>query len=194
MSKIAVNEITDEAGTGAPTLPNGLGVTGDIDVSGKLTNGGVVGIQIDASGRVITPNQVTFRVFRDSPNTSTNSNDDVVPYNAKDYDIGNNYNLSTLRFNAPVSGVYLFVAHINCYGMSSGEDFRGFLRINGSDYTNGNMFYSQNSGDHVVVVSDVLKLEFGDYVDVVSRSGDASRGYSGSGTGFWNSFAGYLIG
>jgi len=28
MSKIAANEITDDVGTGAPSFPNGLGVTG----------------------------------------------------------------------------------------------------------------------------------------------------------------------
>ena len=48
MSEIRVDNITDEAGTGSPSLPNGLvtpsaTVSGDIDLGGALTNGGIDG-------------------------------------------------------------------------------------------------------------------------------------------------------
>jgi len=44
MSKIAVNEITDEVGTGAPAFPNGMSVTGaaltDPEITGGIYLGG----------------------------------------------------------------------------------------------------------------------------------------------------------
>jgi len=199
MSKIAVNEITNEAGTGGPTLPNGLtgGLTlgGDLDIgSSKITNGGTGGIEVDTAGRVTNSTLPAFRVFRDSPNEDSSSETDLVPYNAKDYDVGNNYDLSTLRFNAPVSGTYFFTSSVNCYAISSGTYFYCALRLNGSNYAVGSRIDVNDTGDFVVVISEVLSLSEGDYVEIVSISGDASRSYSGSGTGFWNHFAGYLIG
>jgi len=199
MSKIAVNEITNEAGTGGPTLPNGvaggLTLAGDLDIgSSKITNSGAGGIEIDTVGRVTNSTLPAFRVFRNSPNTDTSDFTALVPYNQKDYDVGNNYDLSTLRFNAPLSGKYFFTSSVNCYAISSGNEFYCALRLNGSNYSVGSRINVNDTGDFVVVISEVLSLSEGDYVEMVSISGDTSRSYSGSGTGFWNHFAGYLIG
>jgi len=126
MSEIRVDSITDEAGTGSPSLPNGLGVTGNIDVSGKLTNGGTAGIEIDNAGRIIQSNQPYFLAFG---KPSGGGNSLVFGFDTVQYNNGNHYDNSSGKFTAPKSGVY-FISATLCY--DSGDGFME-TRINGID-------------------------------------------------------------
>ena len=74
MSTIKVDTISDEAGTGAPNFPNGIGVTGTVtatsfsvgtwtvsETAGVLlfATGGVNKMKLDASGNITTVGDIT---------------------------------------------------------------------------------------------------------------------------------------
>jgi hypothetical protein len=74
-----------------------------------FSEGGVEAMRLDSSGRVTMPYQPAFTAFLSS-STSVSSGVQKINLNSKDVDIGSNFNTSTGRFTAPVSGQYLFNA------------------------------------------------------------------------------------
>ena len=196
MSEIRVDNITDEAGTGSPSLPNGLvtpsaTVSGDIDLGGALTNGGPAGIQIDSAGRVNMPNQPAF--YAQHPNDGSNSQfnaGEIVQFKQVHFNRGNNYDPSNSRFTAPIDGIYCF--NFQVLGDAADNDRQIFyVRINGSiDFQN--LQIAETSGttkDFNSVGSMVLfLLSAGDYVDIESNGGNMFSGSSGQ-----NYFLGYLV-
>jgi len=186
MSKIAVNEITDEVGTGAPTLPNGLGVSGDIDVSGKLTNGGVSGIEIDTSGRVTISNQPAFHAMAASTNNIVTG---ILPYSGVTFNTNNNYNPTTSIFTAPIAGVYQF--HASCYTQlgDNANSASAEITVNGIRRQIGEVDeVGGNYGYDGINMSVVVYLSANDQVAVRHRAGGELH-LNGNN----NSFSGALI-
>jgi hypothetical protein len=133
------------------------------------------------NGQVTMPSQPAFRVNK---STSTTAFVEVV-YNVENLDIGNNFNTSTGRFTAPVSGTYYF----SFFGVPQ----TGTL-INLSLYANGGAagFWTNNgstSNDASCSCSAVLQLNANDYVSVFLVGGTMRTS-----NGDNNGFMGYLIG
>ena len=74
--------------------------------------GGTAALNIDSTGRVLTPARPAFGVRRDSSDQSiTGSTYTVVEFETEEFDIGGNFDMSTHRFTAPIAGIYHFMCN-----------------------------------------------------------------------------------
>ena len=158
----------------------------NVDQIGHSTSG-TTAIQIDSSGRILTPARPAFHVIR---TTSMSAAGDVT-YDSALFDIGSNVNLATGEFTAPITGIY--VLSFSCIGLDSSVATVIYGRINGVSAnskfsvrpigTNRNEAYASMSAiTHPVQLNanDVFKL----------NSSEAL--YSDGNT--WLRFSGYLLG
>ena len=77
----------------------------------KITNDGVTGISIDSTGRILTPARPAFRAVLGTATAGQDyTTQQVIPVDTEKFDIGNNFDLSTKEFVAPIAGVYQFNA------------------------------------------------------------------------------------
>tara|TARA_R100001510_G_C7618468_1_gene179958 strand:+ start:561 stop:1082 length:522 start_codon:yes stop_codon:yes gene_type:complete len=85
-------------------------MTGIIKVDTIQNNGGTTGLTIDSSGRILTPARPAFSVYLSSnAATADNTSVGVIPFDAEDFDIGNNVTMSSNAvFTAPIAGIYQF--------------------------------------------------------------------------------------
>lgn len=114
MSVLKVRGIRhDAAASDAITISS----TGAVDILGNLSSKGIddnasaTSLTIDSSGRMTTPYQPAFLAYF-SNNVTVGSGVNTLTLDAKAFDVGNNFNTSTGRFTAPVSGQYLFTGNI----------------------------------------------------------------------------------
>lgn len=84
-------------------------------------------MSIDASGRMLTPAQPRFHVFR----TSTATLNADILFDTIQHNVGSHYSAANGRFTAPVAGYYWF--NINAIGNNAGTT-RIKPRINNVDY------------------------------------------------------------
>lgn len=186
------------------TLPDATGtvlLTGaQLSISSSAPSNSFV---LDSVGRVTTPNQPSFRVGFSSGGDESIVSGGITPFNAKSYDIGNNYNTSTNRFVAPVAGVYLFYA--NLYFTQSGGSFVGGIgfTVNGSqvntpagDAARSDANMGSGAGQMTILSvtnTILLNLAANDFVQVfgINYSGGSSSYRYYRGTSF---FQGCLLG
>ena len=153
-------------------------------------------MQIDTTGRVTMPFQPAFQAMIVS---STSGNTTVVaggvlPYSSVRYDRNNNYNSSTHRFTAPVTGVYAIGFSVS-YLRNATVGRRAIgLRVNGSlrEYVD----FTPNQDYDLVELSTLLNLSTNDFVDVrfhIVQSTDQYWGGAGGGSPV-GSFRGFLVG
>ncbi len=117
---------------------------------------------VDATGRLLVPNQIAFHAHGTTGNyTLTNGAD--IPFDSVAYNTGSGYNTSTYRFTAPIAGNYYFSYSLFVNGGSGRVSFKR----NNTDYygnqTNVNAttgFTGHNS------CSIIMRLNVGDYVSV----------------------------
>ncbi len=76
--------------------------------SADATHSFTIPMTIDSSGHVTTPNQPAFHAYPNGNIAVSNSTSlSTFAANAELYDVGSNFNLSTYKFTAPVTGRYL---------------------------------------------------------------------------------------
>lgn len=131
-------------------------------------------------GRTLNPNQTAFYA-RGAETSGTLSNGGDIPFGTAELNIGSNYNTSTYRFTAPVSGVY----QINTSLFNVGGTGRVSIKVNGASKYN-----SQNNWDTSWAWAGTIYLNANDYVTVGDWQslGGASIYYGHS------SFSGFLVG
>lgn len=148
-------------------------------------------MRIDSSGRITTPGQPAF-IASSSGGTHTITPGNVIDFNVSVLDRSNNYNTSTYRFTAPVSGYYYFYFQIYEQNGATGKSIA--LRKNGSQYNINDVALtfqgSVNIGDHTMNLSILMNLAVNDYVDVAVRTGASNVQFYGGHS--W--FMGYLLG
>ena len=155
---------------------------------------GAENLKIDGSGRVTTPNQPYFMVYRNAGNYNVGAGQTVsIIYDTARYNIGGHFNNSNYRFTAPIDGLYNFSASVNHYNLPAGTRLRIQLHLNGQLTLMGGYIRTYDTGDHNVVFNSSLKLNANDYVEMKRYSDGASTAGTSSGQ-LWNWFSGYLIG
>jgi hypothetical protein len=168
---------------------DGTGIT-DLKSSAHLavSTGGTERMRIDSEGRVTMPYQPAFQVYF----SGSHPHGAFTPtWNAGLYDIGNNVNLSTKRFVAPVDGLYHFDFWMVWSGVWDANRVIVYIGKNGSDtYSNQNYRSGQDTG---LTMSCNIQLSANDYVDVdVYQDSGSTRSIMANNN--WSGFSGYLIG
>jgi len=147
--------------------------------------------RIDSVGRVFTPSQTRFKARLTAQNNNV-SNGAIFPFSAVVFDIGNNFNTSTYRFTAPVSGYYLF--HVQIFRNSASQDN---LVIN--LYKNGNPIttvrtYTGTVADSSIGFTAIWNVTAGDYFEIYNTTGATFPNAYDDGTGRYGYFEGILLG
>jgi len=168
-------------------------VNGDNYFSGNATNDHLI---LNSSGYVTKPNQPYFSVYvanvGGSGNPSSGAAEDVVPFDAAEFNVGNHFNISTYRFTAPVDGVYQFNWNLSIYQVAVGSWVRQRAYKNGSSYKIFEYKYSQSAADQHFASSFAFKLDQNDYIEFYANSSDTNFTYSAG--ALWNTCTGYLLG
>jgi len=144
-------------------------------------------LKIDASGRVTTPYQPSFKAFRQSGwNSFGNTNYNKLPLNATTHNVGSHYDTTNYKFTAPVAGSYFFGAQMYSDGTDWGEIV---MRVNGTE----KLYANARPQSVTVTGSQVLQLAASDYVEFFGKvnNTDSNDWY---GTQAYTYFQGYLIG
>jgi len=77
-----------------------------------LKTSGATGLQIDSAGHVTKPKQPFVYAYMDGDQTMTaNDSDEKVELDAELFDVNADFNTSNNTFTAPVTGIYMVVAH-----------------------------------------------------------------------------------
>jgi hypothetical protein len=179
-----------QTATGASSL------TATGSAAASLITAAGTALSADSSGRVTMPAQPAFLAGINSASDATFTLGQFLPFNITQTNIGNNFNTSTNRFTAPVTGRYCF-----SYGMlftNSGgntQSMQAAIAVNGSYPTGGDAYSvlacTPNSlGGTIALTSTVVfNLAAGDVVGISNRSSNNLRIYQGH-----TYFSGYLIG
>lgn len=146
-------------------------------------------ITLDASGRVLMPNQPSFSATGSASQT-TYADGALLPFDTVYVD-SPNYSVGNKRFTAPVAGKYMFYVNLYMYGANPGQFV---LRKNGFQISSPQDTLPMGGGsigaDHISSMHAMLLLAANDYIDVAVRisSGDTSVYMKHS------LFTGYLLG
>ena len=107
-------------------------------------------MKIDASGYVTKPQTPAFNV-KGTNMSRSNADNFIVEFNNDSssgcFDNGNNFNTSTHKFVAPVSGYYHFAANVRLDGWDSGYIRMGILS---TSYHSGLSYWSYPSTGHII--------------------------------------------
>ena len=160
----------------------------------KHTNG-TTAQTIDSTGRITEPNKPAFQVSNDNAGWTAVSDGAIIPFNDKstgnNFDNGGNFNISSYRFVAPVTGNYQFNVFIYSFNTDTVNAFRM--------YKNGAVLYGVGTGaydfqggedaalDATISGSIIISLSSSDYVDLRSTGGSDYYGTH-------SHFSGHLIG
>lgn len=141
-------------------------------------------MRIDSGGRITTPGQPSFMARRTTGFTISVAT--VITYDSELGDRGGYYNASNGRFTAPVTGYYMFKAHLQ--PTTSGVSVNINFWVNGSATTYASVGTTSLSARGDIENVIVLPLNTNDYVEVVC-SVSSSCGFDNHGI-----FCGFLIG
>jgi hypothetical protein len=139
-------------------------------------------MKIDSSGRVTTPYQPAFSVYK----TTTTSGSTTYVYDAVDVNIGSHYNTSNGRFTAPVAGKYFISAY--CCPQSVDTWGACAIYLNGSIYKGMYVRRFLSNGGEWCTNTTILNLNAGDYIFIQNTENTVLSGRDNNG------FCGYLIG
>lgn len=181
--------VTANAFAGDGSSLTGVGVAG---IASSSTSG--TALSIDANNFITTPARPAFRVQKTGSTTLTAGALETVDWDATDFDIGSNFNLSTNAFTAPVSGLYLFSANLSYYDNGNSRQIEGRLRVNSSQTQTADAFIQQTQSNNThmtITLTALLNLTANDVVDVQTVSVGTITFYS---SGNRNFFHGYLVG
>ena len=106
------------------------------------------------------------RVYRSAAYTPGASGAVKVPLDAENYDPGNNFDLVNSRFIAPFAGYYAVSGASSIKGATAGDTLITMLYVNGAEYSRGNRVIIGTTGVHALVISDIVHMAAGSYVEL----------------------------
>ena len=146
MSTLKVDTILKRTGTGTITLGqsgdtialgSGASQTG-FGVSGVSSSSSSTAISIDSSGHVTMPLQPAFLTYVSSTQDVNSPNTTEINFDTEVFDLNSDYNTSTKRFTAPVTGKYLLHAMarvVNADGNTGGHYVQTQIVTSNRTYT-----------------------------------------------------------
>lgn len=161
--------------------------------------GAAEAINIDSSGRILTPTRPSFFVYRsNSDSSNTNYSSDVlVTFDKKQHDIGNSFDLSTETYTVPVSGVYHLSWQVRMKNVTSAGYVFTTLYKNGATnwgdslYLYGNLEDPQGGTYQSSGMSATVELSADDQLSLYVRSSGDTTSRIETHTTF---FSGFLVG
>ena len=182
------------------TLPDVSGtlVTGDDIAINGITSDYTSGtaLNIDSSGRVTTPQQVSFRANKTVDQTSGFPGTVTVTWDSMAYDVGSNFNLGTSQFIAPVTGKYAFSVGLRVDLIDTAASYY-IIKIATSNANYQWIIdpnYASDLAYMTLALSTIADLDASDYcfIQIQQSAGHATTHVHGS-TGYdW--FSGHLLG
>ena len=155
--------------------------------------------QMTGDGYFLQPSQPSFRVGRSSSYNAGAGSDIIFDSTsgAGRFNQGGHYSTSNGRFTAPVSGRYMFTAHVIYQSLGNGQNMADCwtIRLN-----NGVVGYSGRRGEYIDNETGnsgyytdwntfILQMSANDYVTI-----NNARSLNVQGNAAYTTFAGYLIG
>ena len=170
-------------------------IVGTIETQNINFDSDTTGMTIGSTGIVAAPNKPAFQVSNDNAGWTAVSDGAIIPFNDKstgnNFDNGGNFNISSYRFVAPVTGNYQFNVFVYSFNTDTVNAFRM--------YKNGAVLYGVGTGaydfqggedsalDATISGSIIISLSSSDYVDLRSTGGSDYYGTH-------SHFSGHLIG
>ena len=159
-----------------------------LEVDTIKNTSGTTALTVDSGGRMLTPARPAFKAHSSASGWQSfgNTNENVMPFNTTQHNIGGHYNTSNYRFVAPVAGVYFFASQLYHDGNTQ---LQHRIRLNGAAVT-----FTNNRTQGTTVGSSVtLQLSATDYIDVTAKisNTDSTDWYADPSYAF---LCGYLVG
>ena len=181
------------------TLPDVSGtlVTGDDIAINGITSDYTSGtaLNIDSSGRVTTPQQVSFRANKTVDENLVSGQSLKVTFDSLAYDVGNNFSLASKQFVAPVTGKYMFSTgfRVDTFNNTTAYYIIKINVSNGSYQWIIDPNFSSTLSFLTLNLDAIADMDANDvaYVTIYQNSGTASH-IHGSLTYDW--FSGHLLG
>jgi len=130
-------------------------------------------LRIDSSGRVTMPYQPAFCASNQN-GAQPSSNHSVVAFNSTFFNVGNHWDATNKRFNAPVTGTYLFTAHVIPTGLAQNTAFELWIAVNSSTVSTARRFLDRrkkteaDSNTFSVGGSVTIQLAANDWVQLTT--------------------------
>lgn len=151
-------------------------------------------LSIDTSGRITTPARPAFRAVISASTSGQNySTEQVLPLDVENFDIGNNFDLSTREFTVPIDGVYYVAGILTVTSVTGATSVQLNLFLNGvreNDTGNQTASHDPQGGGHATCThTALLQLSAGDVVTYkMDVNGDTSVNLINA------EFSGFLVG
>lgn len=141
----------------------------NVDQIGHSTSG-TTALTVDSNGRILTPARPAFRAVLGTATAGQDyTTQQLIPVDTEKFDIGNNFDLSTKEFVAPIAGVYQFNALMAFGGVAGATSVALYLYKNDVLETDtGNQVSSddpQSGGQASISYSGCLQLAANDKVE-----------------------------
>lgn len=108
---------------------------------------------------------------------------EIIELNTESYDLGSDFNTSTFKFTAPITGYYLVVAQMKLTGMADGKNAVVYVKKNTSTTVLENQHWTGAAGSAYPHVAGIVSLTQGDTLELQGENGDASDRNTGAGAG-----------
>ena len=129
-------------------------------------------INIDSSGRILTPSRPMFDVAKNDTQTVSDSAITKVTWDIVNYDIGSNF--ASNKFTAPVAGKYFMNAVVTFYQMNAGSAIGLQWYKNGSVFRSGHNNAAEINITFAVNSCGVFDLSANDELEVYVYQGSGS--------------------
>jgi hypothetical protein len=162
---------------------------GEVQTNFIKSTTGTTSLNIDSTGRVLIPNQPSFRVYGPSGEINT-----IITFASTEYNTGNHMNASTGIFTAPIAGRYLFTFSILC-GNPMGVYIRILFCKNSTvgDVSLGDTLTGGLASYGSANMAMIFSLAANDTIRLRADGGGDNAGTRVYGP-TWGSFSGCLIG
>ena len=168
-------------------------MTSILKVDNIQTSGGTSALEIDSTGRILTPARPSFSATL-TTQFSTSSTSAKVTGWTENFDTGNCWDNANSKFVAPVTGLYqLNYTGLHSSGAAGTTNYvRAQLRVNGSNIVDGLGDKGSYGNYQRVTILAAWELTANDEVEIYASSNQSSGFVYANNK--YTVFSGYLVG